>query len=85
MNIFLILKDIEDNSKSDAAAWEKYSTQYFTDEFKLKLREYKVGPSEMSLLHLAAKFCRKSFCSFLIQDVKLGNRLDASVIDKIYI
>ena len=69
----ITLKDIEDSTKSDAEAWERYSYQFFLDDFKQKLREIKYGQNEYSLLHIAAKHCRKSFCLFLIQEVKLGD------------
>lgn len=66
------IKDLEDTSKSDQEAWEKFKLQNLSEDLKVKLREYRVGPNENSLLHLAAKTNRKMFCSFLINDLKIG-------------
>jgi hypothetical protein len=71
-DIHQLIKDIEDSSRSDIDAWEKYKFQSLSDEVKLKLKEFKIGPNENSVLHLAAKNCRKLFCSYLINEIKIG-------------
>ena len=84
---FFILKDIEDPFKSDAHICEKYSNVFLTEDFKQKIREFKTGPNEFSLLHIAAKNCRKIFCLFLIQEIKIGNLRMAFIkraMDKIF-
>lgn len=66
------IKDIEDVSKFDLEVWQKYQSVLFSDDLKLKLREFVFNHNGYSLLHLAAKNCRKNFCHFLIKDVKIG-------------
>lgn len=70
-----IIKDIENVSLSDFDAWQRHSNQTFNDELKQKIKDIKIGPNEYSVLHFAAKNLRKTFCSFLIQDVKIGSNL----------
>ncbi len=41
---------------------------------KKKFRETKIDHNEHSLLHLAAKFNRRKFFSFLIDDIKISNK-----------
>jgi uncharacterized protein with von Willebrand factor type A (vWA) domain len=67
-----IIKEIEDSSRTDIEAWEKFKFQNLSDELKLKLKDFKIGPNENSVLHLAAKNCRKLFCSYLINEIKIG-------------
>ncbi|CAF0854823.1 unnamed protein product [Brachionus calyciflorus] len=69
--IQLFIKDIEDLTKSDLEAWSKYKNQNFAIDLKLILKEYSIGQNEYSLLHLAAKNCRKNFCQFLIKECRI--------------
>jgi hypothetical protein len=67
-----LLRDIEDtSSKSDKELWGKYVHQINSEGFKKRLREYKHGSDELSILHLAAKYLRKSLCLFLIDEVRI--------------
>ena len=65
-------KDIEDPTKSDAEAWQRYENQLFGDDFRQKIRDIKIGQNEYSILHLAAKSCRPNFCRFLLDEIEIG-------------
>ena len=58
-------------NKSDAEAWERYEHQTFADDYKQKICDIKIGQNEYSILHLAAKNCRPTFCRFLLEDIKI--------------
>ena len=50
-----------------------FKCQANSDEIKKKLREIKIQQQDdCSLLHLAAKYKRSQFCSFLIDEIKIG-------------
>ena len=67
-----LVRDIEDTScKSDKELLGKYVHQINSEGFKKRLREYKHGAEELSILHLAAKYLRKSLCLFLIDEVRI--------------
>ncbi len=74
-NYFNFIKDVEDSLKKDSELTHKYIAQAYNDEFKQKFRDCKIGQTDYSLLHLAAKHNREKFCLFLIEDIKIGNFL----------
>ncbi|RNA15385.1 ankyrin repeat and kinase domain-containing 1-like [Brachionus plicatilis] len=73
------IKDIEDSSKYDCEAWSKYQSTELGDDLKLKIREYVLSHNGFSLLHLAAKNCRKNFCQFLIKDAKIDKDVTCKI------
>ena len=70
--IQIFIKDIEDLSKNDADLWFKYKNIVLDDDLTLKFREFTLNHNGHSLLHLAAKNCRKKICEILIKDVKIS-------------
>jgi hypothetical protein len=50
---------VEDGLKKDAELTHKYVAQAYNDDIKQRFREAKLGPTDYSLLHLAAKHNRQ--------------------------
>ena len=67
------IKDIENLNKTDAEITDKYINQYYSDELRLRIKETKLGNTDYSLLHLAAKNLRKRFCLYLMHEIKIGD------------
>ena len=59
--------------KKDSELTHKYIAQAYNDDLKQRFRDARLGTTEYSLLHLAAKHNRQKFCVFLIEDIKIGN------------
>ena len=58
--------------KNDAELTHKYIAQAYSDDLKQRFRDVRLGTTEYSLLHLAAKCNRQNFCTYLIEDIKIG-------------
>ena len=74
----VILKEIEDESKTDEHIEEKFNsmliTFHSTEIFK-SLQNAKYSADELSFLHLAAKNARYVLCAYLIQKLDIGDSL----------
>ena len=68
-------KDILDDTKSDQDIIDAIDSyiRIQPNEFIKKVRDLKSGSDEYTLLHVSAENCRSKLCSFLIDDIQIGD------------
>jgi hypothetical protein len=70
-----LIKDLEDSYKTDLILKDTYSYMFYDEGLRTKLHDLKIGKNELTLLHMAAKNCRKNYYLFLVKELKFGKFL----------
>jgi hypothetical protein len=69
-----IVKDLDDQNKKEESILEKlYNIAIDDDGICQKIRDFRTGYDDYSILHLSVKCCRNRVSSFLLHQIKMSN------------